>query len=204
MPIHATEEPDYQVVRELAGSAVRQYAAYMVAEVVVAGPAGDTGKQAFPILAGYIFGKNKGEKKFAMTAPVTQTVSPGGFLVQFVSPKGVTMTSAPELLDARIQLLNRGGGVLALRRAFRALVHAAQRDLTAYGYRRLNHWPAVAATRLRSSPVRPIPSARAAGSSSPAPGMCCRALQRCSPVHQRLTASGCRRTDAGSPSDVQH
>ena len=27
--------------------------------------------QAFPILAGYIFGKNKGEKKFAMTAPVT-------------------------------------------------------------------------------------------------------------------------------------
>ena len=41
------------------------------AEVVVAGPAGAAGNQAFPILAGYIFGKNKGERKFAMTAPVT-------------------------------------------------------------------------------------------------------------------------------------
>jgi len=119
MPIHATEEPDYQVVRELAGIEVRQYAAYTVAEVVVTGPAGDAGNQAFPILAGYIFGKNKGEKKFAMTAPVTQaavpvklemtapvtqTAAPGGFLVQFVLPKGVTVTSAPEPLDARIQL----------------------------------------------------------------------------------------------------
>lgn len=119
MPIHATEEPDYQVVRAFAGIEVRQYAAYTVAEVVVAGPAGDAGNQAFPILAGYIFGKNKGEKKFAMTAPVTQaavpvklemtapvtqSAAPGGFLVQFVLPKGVTVASAPEPLDARIQL----------------------------------------------------------------------------------------------------
>jgi hypothetical protein len=119
MPSRATEEPDYQVVRELAGVEVRQYAAYTVAEVVVAGPAGEAGNQAFPILAGYIFGKNKGEKKFAMTAPVTQvaapvklemtapvtqTAAPGGFLVQFVLPKGVTVASAPEPLDARVQL----------------------------------------------------------------------------------------------------
>jgi hypothetical protein len=119
MPSFATEEPDYQVVRELGDIQVRQYAAYAVAEVVVAGPAGEAGNQAFPILAGYIFGKNKGERKFAMTAPVTQaavpvklemtapvtqTVAPGGFLVQFVLPKGVTMASAPEPLDARVQL----------------------------------------------------------------------------------------------------
>jgi hypothetical protein len=90
-----------------------------VAEVVVAGPASDAGGQAFPILAGYIFGKNKGERKFAMTAPVTQApvpvklemtapvtqaAVPGGFLVQFVLPKGVTLASAPEPLDARVQL----------------------------------------------------------------------------------------------------
>jgi SOUL heme-binding protein len=119
MPTHATEEPDYQVVRELAGIEVRQYAAYTVAEVVVPGPASDAGNQAFPILAGYIFGKNKGERKLAMTAPVTQAAVPvklemtapvtqtaaaGGFLVQFVLPKGVTVSSAPEPLDARIQL----------------------------------------------------------------------------------------------------
>ena len=119
MPSHATEEPDFQVVRELPGVELRQYAAYAVAEVLVDGPADTAGNQAFPILAGYIFGKNKGERKFAMTAPVTlaaapvklemtapvtQTTTAGGFLVQFVLPKGVTAASAPEPLDPRIQL----------------------------------------------------------------------------------------------------
>jgi hypothetical protein len=104
MPSHATEEPEYQVVREFAGIEVRQYSAYTVAEVVVAGPAGEAGNQAFPILAGYIFGKNKGERKLQMTAPVAQTSVPGGFLVQFVLPKGLTAATAPEPLDPRVQL----------------------------------------------------------------------------------------------------
>lgn len=119
MPSHATPEPEYQVVKSLADFEVRQYAAYAVAETVVAGPADKAGGQAFPILAGYIFGKNKGERKFAMTAPVTQaavptkmemtapvtqTTAPGGFLVQFVLPKGVTVANAPEPLDARVLL----------------------------------------------------------------------------------------------------
>ena len=39
MPSQATEEPEYQVVRELADVELRQYAAYTVAEVVVPGPA---------------------------------------------------------------------------------------------------------------------------------------------------------------------
>jgi hypothetical protein len=122
MSSHATEEPEYKVVRELAGIEVRQYDAYAVAEVMVPGPAGEAGNQAFPILAGYIFGKNKGERKFAMTAPVTQAAvpvklemtapvtqaaTPGGFLVQFVLPQGVTAASAPEPLDARVQLRDK-------------------------------------------------------------------------------------------------
>ena len=122
MPSQATEEPEYQLVRKIAEVEVRQYAAYAVAEVVVAGPAGAAGNQAFPILAGYIFGKNKGERKFAMTAPVTQSAAPvklemtapvtqspapaGGFTVRFVLPKGVTAASAPEPLDARVKLLD--------------------------------------------------------------------------------------------------
>ena len=119
MSSHATEEPEYQVVRQLGDIEVRQYVAYAVAEVSVAGPAAEAGNQAFPILAGYIFGKNKGERKFAMTAPVTQvaapvklemtapvtqTAVPGGFAVQFMLPKGVTVASAPEPLDARVQI----------------------------------------------------------------------------------------------------
>jgi len=120
MPIHATEEPEYQVVRQLPDIEVRQYATYAAAQVVVPGPAEEAGNQAFPILAGYIFGKNKGERKLAMTAPVTQaaapvklemtapvtqSVAPGGFVVQFVLPKGITVANAPEPLDTRIQLL---------------------------------------------------------------------------------------------------
>ncbi len=119
MPSLAIEEPAYQVVRQLEEIEVREYAPYTVAEVLVAGPAGEAGSQAFPILAGYIFGKNKGERKFAMTAPVTQaavpvkldmtapvtqTAAPGGFVVQFVLPRGVTPATAPEPLDARVQL----------------------------------------------------------------------------------------------------
>ena len=40
----------------------------------------------------------------AMTAPVTQAAVPGGMRVQFVLPKGVTLESAPEPLDPRVQL----------------------------------------------------------------------------------------------------
>lgn len=119
MPTHAAEEPEYQVIRTFADIEVRQYVTYAAAEVTVPGPADDAGNQAFPILAGYIFGKNKGERKLAMTAPVTQTSAPikmemtapvtqsalaSGFVVQFVLPKGVTVANAPEPLDARIQL----------------------------------------------------------------------------------------------------
>ena len=104
MPSHAIEEPDYELVRKFDGVELRKYAPYMVAEVVLQSNADDAGNQAFPILAGYIFGKNKGEKKFAMTAPVTQAAVAGGMRVQFVLPKGVTLDTAPEPLDARVQL----------------------------------------------------------------------------------------------------
>jgi hypothetical protein len=129
MSSHATEEPDYQVVQKFEDFEVRAYDAYTVAEVVVPGPAGEAGSQAFPILAGYIFGKNKGERKLAMTAPVTQavepvkldmtapvtqTAAPGGYRVQFVLPKGVTMASAPEPLDARIVLRDMASSRLAV------------------------------------------------------------------------------------------
>ena len=116
---HAIEEPKYEVIRRFDNVELRQYAPYVVAEVVLDATADDAGSQAFPILAGYIFGKNKGDRKFSMTAPVTQTAAPvkmemtapvtqaavpGGMRVQFVLPKGVTLESAPEPLDPRVQL----------------------------------------------------------------------------------------------------
>lgn len=125
---HAIEEPSYEVVQQLDGAEIRQYAPYVVAQVRVNGPADEAGNAAFPILAGYIFGKNKGSKTFDMTAPVTQTAAPvklemtapvtqtaipDGYLVQFVLPKAVTLASAPEPLDARVQLLEVPGQRIA-------------------------------------------------------------------------------------------
>jgi hypothetical protein len=119
----AIEEPDYQVIRTFDHVELRHYAPYVVAEVVVNASPEDAGSQAFPILAGYIFGNNKGERKLEMTAPVTQTAVPapvpvrmdmtapvtqsavpGGIQVQFVLPKGVTLATAPEPTDPRVQL----------------------------------------------------------------------------------------------------
>jgi hypothetical protein len=116
----AIEEPAYDVVRQIGDQVeLRRYAAYVVAEVVVDATATDAGNQAFPILAGYIFGKNKGQQKLDMTAPVTQSAEPvklemtapvtqdavaGGMRVQFVLPKGVTLATAPEPLDPRVRL----------------------------------------------------------------------------------------------------
>lgn len=119
MTSHATEEPDYQVVCTIADFEIRQYQPYTVAEVVVDGEASEAGNLAFPVLAAYIFGKNKGARTLAMTAPVTQTpaavtlkmtapvtqtAAAGGFRVQFVLPAGTTPANAPEPLDARITL----------------------------------------------------------------------------------------------------
>jgi hypothetical protein len=39
-----------------------------------------------------------------MTAPVTQAAVAGGTQVQFVLPKGVTLATAPEPIDPRVQL----------------------------------------------------------------------------------------------------
>ena len=117
MPTHAIEEPAYEVTAKLGDVELRQYAPYVVAEVLVTGSATEAGNQGFRILAGYIFGKNKGEKRLAMTAPVTltaapvklemtapviQSAAPSGYRVQFVLPRRVTLDTAPEPIDQRI------------------------------------------------------------------------------------------------------
>ena len=133
MPTHAIEEPTYTVVQKTEVFEVRQYAPYLVAEVVVPGPASEAGNQGFRLLGGYIFGNNKGERKLEMTAPVTQTpvqpappvklemtapvtqtAAPGGFLVHFVMPKGYTLTTLPEPIDERVKLREVPGHRIAV------------------------------------------------------------------------------------------
>ncbi len=120
----AIEQPRFRVEQVLVADSieVRRYEPYIVAEVVVPGPAEQAGNQGFSFLGGYIFGRNKGDRKIAMTAPVTQSAQPvkiemtapvtqnavaggkGGFAVQFMMPSSFTMETLPEPLDPRVTL----------------------------------------------------------------------------------------------------
>lgn len=127
----AIEEPGYTLVHRYDGFEVREYAPYLVAEVVVAGPADAAGSRGFRILFDYISGKNKGERRIAMAAPVAQAPAPapariamsapvteaqvdGGYVVQFVMPRGYTLETLPEPLDQRIQLKQVPAGRFAV------------------------------------------------------------------------------------------
>jgi len=126
---NAIEEPKYAVVRQYDGFEIREYAPYLVAEVVVPGPAEEAGNRGFRILAGYIFGKNKGERKISMTAPVAQAPAPakiemtapvtqvaanGGYVVQFTMPSAYTLETLPEPLDPQVKLKEVSGGRFAV------------------------------------------------------------------------------------------
>jgi hypothetical protein len=126
----AIEEPSYEVVRRLDGTDVelRRYAPYVVAQVRVDGPSDRADSEGFRVLAGYIFGKNRGERRLEMTAPVTRSAAPvklemtapvtrtadaEGYVVQFVLPKDVSLATAPEPIDPRVQLREVPGGLVA-------------------------------------------------------------------------------------------
>lgn len=119
MTANAIEEPSYTIAGHFGDIEERLYAPYLVAEVRVSGSQAAAGSEAFPILAGYIFGRNKRNEKMPMTAPVTQVpenkvlpmtapviqnVLPDGYLVQFVLPRAVTRDTAPVPLDSRVTI----------------------------------------------------------------------------------------------------
>jgi SOUL heme-binding protein len=121
-PAMAIEKPQYRVVQEVQGIEVREYAPYLVAETEVSGTREEAGNAGFRRLADYIFGKNRGEKKIAMTAPVaqqegariamtapvTQQEAPGGgsssWVIQFMMPSEYSRDILPEPLDPAIRI----------------------------------------------------------------------------------------------------
>ncbi len=128
----ALEQPKYAVVQSNPVYEIRKYEPYIVAEVIVPGPETEAGNQAFSLLGGYIFGKNKGERKLEMTAPVVQTPvttatstkiemtapvvqtpTSNGFLVQFMMPSAYTLATLPEPLDAKVKLREVAGKTVA-------------------------------------------------------------------------------------------
>ncbi|MDJ0710867.1 MAG: heme-binding protein [Woeseiaceae bacterium] len=102
----ALEEPRYEVLLKKGDIEFRRYEPYIVAEVTVSGD-----REAFGVLAGYIFGDNVEEQKMNMTAPVeTRDRS-----YAFVMESKYSMDSLPTPNDDRIRLKQRPSRIVAVR-----------------------------------------------------------------------------------------
>lgn len=113
------EQLPYRVVSTGRGYEIREIPAHLVAETEVRGGWDTGGRDAFLILANYIFGKNKTKTKIAMTTPVTQTASEkiaitapviagkgtaGKSIYSFVLPAKYTMATLPAPVDKRVKI----------------------------------------------------------------------------------------------------
>jgi hypothetical protein len=125
------EEPRYALLSSDHGIEVRRYEPTIVAVTDVEGEREAALSEGFRRLAGYIFGKNRGKTKIAMTAPVSATpsekiamtapvsatpMSNGTFRVTFTMPPGYTLETLPEPTDERVRLeVEPGRDVAAVR-----------------------------------------------------------------------------------------
>jgi len=116
----AYESPKYELVERMGAIEVRDYAPYLVAETRVQGTLETAGNQGFRILAAYIFGNNQGRqriamtspvgqeeadgRKIAMTAPVTQERDGGEFVIRFMMPSELSLSTVPIPNDPRIEI----------------------------------------------------------------------------------------------------
>ena len=115
----AVEEATYTVVENDGEFEIRDYAAHVVAETVVAGAFDRAGNEAFSRLFRYISGDNRSRHKVAMTAPVSQEptgekiemTAPVGqqpaedrWVVSFTMPASYSLETLPEPGDSRVTL----------------------------------------------------------------------------------------------------
>ena len=106
----------YGVVAQDGPIEIRDYPAFVVAEVTRRGDRNSAVRAGFGPLAGYIFAKNRGGESISMTAPVTQALSPPGtqsggdagqsWQVRFVMPAKYTLETLPKAAGDDVRLLD--------------------------------------------------------------------------------------------------
>jgi len=110
------ETPQYFVIRKHNEIEIRQYPAYIQAEVDIDEKQYKSAiEKGFNVLAGYIFGNNVSKQKIDMTSPVqasqsekiamTTPVTVSGesiFTVAFIMPSAYTLETLPQPKDSRI------------------------------------------------------------------------------------------------------
>lgn len=125
------EEPRYTAVRTEDEFEVRRYEAYVVAELVVPGPADNAANAGFHVLTEYRSGKNSARRSFGTNSPVIQTpadasldatgpmipsMADNAFLVQFIMPRGLALPELPAPIDPRVRLRSLAAATQIVRR----------------------------------------------------------------------------------------
>ena len=115
--LQSEETPKYEVLVKEGDFEIRKYSSCIIAQTTVLGNYDDSSTEAFKILAGYIFGKNKTKLKISMTSPVemkqeslkigmttpVQMKQEGSkFTMMFSMPAEYRLEDLPEPLDKRI------------------------------------------------------------------------------------------------------
>jgi hypothetical protein len=115
-----TEQQEYRVMKVRGVVELREYAPWVVADVVASGSAEQAGSAAFRPLFEYISGANRGAEPLAMTAPVIQQPTSerlamtapviqeaegaGEWTVSFVLPGGRSLPEYPIPTNSRVSL----------------------------------------------------------------------------------------------------
>ena len=104
----AVEEPSYQVLLTESPFELRRYEGFIVAETEINGDFDAASRTGFRRIAGYIFGDNQvasgGNRKIAMTAPVTVEPKEGGWRLHFVMPSQESLSTLPKPVSPEVAI----------------------------------------------------------------------------------------------------
>ncbi|MEA9357420.1 heme-binding protein [Bacteriovorax sp. PP10] len=109
--IHLEEQAPYDILKSDGGIEIRCYRPQTQARVSVHGEYKEAQKEAFNLLAGYIFGDNQIKDKIPMTTPVLMEQKiehrkepTKDWIMSFILPQNYLISTAPTPTDKRITL----------------------------------------------------------------------------------------------------
>lgn len=127
--IRKEETPKYKVLKKENNFELREYESFILAQVEQKGEFQQSAKDSFRVLAGYIFGDNKQNKKMAMTAPVGEALNNPSeninlmteeqmkfqtWKVTFVMPSKFKKSDLPVPNNSRVKIVEEKKGQFAV------------------------------------------------------------------------------------------